>query len=204
MIDIPRLIQSLNSIDISKFDAKLALTIASKRRDILIIIILAVGTFISVRNILVMFNERKATAQSELSELETKQKTALLFEATQEKFDDFHQKIPDGFSTETEIIKSVVRIAENHGVRILFYNPKEAIAEEIFTVKAVDFIFESSFEQMLKTIRAIEKNPVNLQINSWKNVSTTVSRYDIRATSRKGDDNAIQWEISVSSIKVKK
>ncbi|HOD12238.1 MAG TPA: hypothetical protein PKO44_04015 [Candidatus Omnitrophota bacterium] len=204
MINIPNLIQSLNSIDLSKFDAKLAMTILSKRRDILIIIITVVVMIFSVRHIFAMANERKSTAQSELSELETKQKTALAFEAKQKEFDDFQQKIPDGFSTETEVIKSVVGIAENYGVRVLFYNPKEARKEESFALQTVDFVFESSFEQMLNTVKAIERNSVNLQINSWKNTSTTSYRYDMRATPKTSDNNVLQWEISVSSIKVKK
>ncbi len=204
MINILKLIQSLNSIDLSKFDAKLALTIISKRRDILIIIVAVIATIFSVRHIFVIANGRRSTAQSELSELETKQKTALAFEAKQKEFNEFLQKVPNGFSTETEVIKAVVGIAENHGIRVLFYNPKEARSEENFEVQAVDFVFESSFEQMVKTIKAIEKNSVNLQINSWKNTSTTSYRYDMRPTPKNNDNNVLQWEISVSSIKVKK
>lgn len=203
MIDIQKILQSLSSIDISKIDAASALTVVSKRRDILISTILILATFFAVRYIVVSANEKKNSSQTELTQLEEKQKTALALEAKQKEFATFQQNTPNGFQTETEVIKAVVGLAESYGVKVLFYNPKDATEEESYTIQTVDFVFESSFEAMLQTLRAIEKSKINLQINSWKNSAATAYRYDMRGVAKKTDGDVLQWEASISSIKVK-
>lgn len=204
MIDIQKIIQSLNSIDISKIDAAAILAVISKRRDILISLLLIIVTLIFVRHIFISANQKKNASQNELTLLEEKQKTALILEEKQKELAKLAENIPNGFPTETEVIKAVVGIVEKHGVKVLFYNPKDAKIEEHFSVQTVDFIFESTYGQMLDAIKSIEQSKTNLQINFWKNSTANTYQYNSRNAAKKDDTDTLRWEISVSSIKVKK
>lgn len=188
----------LSNIDLSKIDTKSIQASLVRRKDILIDLILIVVTIFVVQSLLKTNESRTKTLNQELAQLEEKKKSVTAFEKTQTDFDALKKTIPIGFETETEIIRTVLNLAQAQGVKVLDYTPTASLADEYSSVQNVNFIFESSYPQILKFMQSIEKNEENLFITSWASNAKEV--YDKKITTEPAvDENIIQWKVTIGS-----
>ena len=192
----------VSNLDISKIDIKSIQESLARRKDILIDIIIIIVTVFAIRYILSMNTDRTNTLAQELTRLEEKQASAIALEKTQTDFDTFKKNIPEGFTTETEIIRTILDLAQGQGVKVVDYVPAASQDEEYFSVQNVSFIFESSYAQMIKLVRLIEKNEKNLRITSWTNNAKESNRQNAN-TKTEDDINIIKWQISIGSTLIK-
>lgn len=203
MKQLNELIQKLKNIDISnidlsKIDAKSIQDSLIRRKDILIDLILIFVTVFAIQTLLKTSEGRVKTLSQELAQLEEKQRSATTFEKTKADFDALRKTIPAGFETETEIIRTVLNLAQAQGVKVLDYTPTASLADEYSSVQNVNFVFESSYPQILTFIQSIEKNKENLFIISW--TSNTGEAYDRKITKEPtADENIVQWKVTIGS-----
>jgi hypothetical protein len=185
--------------DLSQIDFKNVQASLSKRVDILTNIALILATIFIVRYVFIETEGKITTINSNLTQLEEKQTTVVELEKQKKAMDSLLKTLPEGFSTETEIIKKVIGLAADHDVTVTFYTPTQAKIEELYTTQTIRFIFESSYTQMLALVRAIEQNKKNLRLNSWKKETASQYRQNMKGQKTAQKENIIKWEISLSS-----
>lgn|GEM_PF-1369391 len=192
-------LKSLSNFDLNQIDAKLVLEALAKRKDILIITILIGVTIFASYYLFNISKINNAAIQDDLAKLEEKQTAAIEFEKQKNRLENVQKTIPQGFEKETEIIKKIIDLASEENVKVVFYSPGEPKNEKDYSLQVVDFIFESSYDQMLTLINAIEKNKENLRILSWKNEPGAHEQQVRRGQKTVYNNDAVTWKISVSS-----
>jgi len=206
MKPMANLLEKLKSIDINSLskinvnlDVKSLEECFRKRTDILInviVVVLAIGLSYYFYT---SANAKTAMINQELTTLGEKQTAAIELEGQKTKLNNFTKATPQGFAAETEIIKKVVELAESKNITVVFYTPTASQNEKFYLIQTVDFIFESSFAQMIDLLRAIEENKENLRIVFWKNENSNQEREGFGNKKKVIDENIIKWKISVTS-----
>jgi len=191
-------INSLSKINLN-IDVNMITKILQKRTDFLINTLLVLATIFAIYYSYTFNNSKTDAMKQELADLEEKKTAASDLEKKQAKLDEFKKKVPQGLKTETEIIKKILELAELNGVTVVFYTPTALKEEKGYSIQAVDFIFESSFAQMIMLLRAIERNKENLRVTYWKNETTGQEGQRFGNKKPAQNDNNIKWRISVSS-----
>jgi len=191
-------IGSISKINLN-LDLNLILKGLQKRIDILVNILLILGTLFAAYYFYALNNSKADMIKKELANLEEKQTAAIELEKQKTNFKNLQQTIPQGFVTETEIIKKVLELAEINNVDVVFYTPTASKTEPFYFTQTIDFIFKSSFAQIIMLVRAIEKNKENLRIISWKSETKGQEQQNFGNKKTSQDDNNIKWKISVSS-----
>jgi hypothetical protein len=190
------------NVDISQIDFKPIRESLSNRTDTFLNIFFVLATLWGLHHLWGISNIQMTTIKTEIAELEVKQKTAIALEDKKKSFATFQKTIPQGFATETEIIKKVIDLATARKVNVIFYSPTLPVNEKYYLIQTINFIFESTYADMLSLVQALEKNKENLYINSWK--KNNDNRYQQFMGNKKTAQKTetFKWEISVSSTRL--
>lgn len=191
-------INSLSKISLN-LDINVIVKILQKRTDFLINALLVLATIFAVYYSFTLNSSKTDTIKKDLVDLEEKKSAANDLEKKQAKLDEFKKTVPQGIKTETEIIKKVVELARLNDVNVVFYTPTTLKDQKNYSIQTVDFIFESSFSQMIMLLRAIEKNKENLRVIYWKNDTAGQEEQGFGNKKSVKNDNNIKWKISASS-----
>ena len=189
--------------DFSQFDFKSFRESLIRRKDILIDIILIVVTIFAVRYLFMFRSDKMHMTQSTLSQLEEKQKAAGALEKEEENLAAFKKNLPEGLATETEIIKTILGLAQAQSINVIDYTPADPQMTEYYSIQSVNFTLESSYAEMITLVRLIEKYKKNLRIDSLKKEAAGETPGRNQQTAEAGQNSVIRWRISVSSITVK-
>ena len=100
--------KNLKNINLSQIDIKVVLKALTKRKDILIIVILAGTTFCASYYLFNINNNNADAIKEDLKKLEEKQTAVVEFEKQKNQLEKVKKAIPQGFEKETEIIKRII------------------------------------------------------------------------------------------------
>ncbi len=188
--------------DMSQINVQSIRETLDHRKDIFINSILVLTTLFGMHYYWKVSNDKMAAMKNEMAALEEKQKTAIMLEDAKKRLDALIKVTPQGFPTETEIIKGIINLAATHNVDVIFYTPTGSQKENYYTIQTINFTLASTYANMLSLMQALEKNKENLRINTWKNSAGSASQRNARNKTIAQEEEAMGWEISVSSTRL--
>ncbi len=201
--DIVEKLKNINfdNFDLSKIDLAAYRASLMKRKDIALDIVIILITIFAARYLLFYSQTKTTSLNTALAQLEEKQKVVRTLEVENEKFDALASKIPPGLTTETEIIKNVLTLAEAKGVNVIDYAPAKPETTDYFITQSVEFTFESTYDQMMSLLSSIEQYDKNLHLQSF--AKGMERGYSQNMPNTKEENNVFRWRAFIRSTVIK-
>lgn len=208
MIDLKKIIQNLQEIDLNKIDLNVDLKTIDmqsiqnnllKRKDILINTVIILATLFVVNGIFSNQKKESRNIENQIKELEEKSIVIKTYEAREKKLNEFLEKSQKGYLGATAVINAVSEIAQSRDIKILSFVPDKLKTFDDYTEQTVKFIFSGSFENALRFVHKIETYENNFRIDMWRKEDPTKNTFEPQEI----DDDFISWEMIITSINLK-
>ena len=191
-------LEDLKKFDLKSIDINKAAALLLEKKEILAqVVVLAVSVLMLV-GLLSGAHARTQQYRQEIDELHAKSGVMQSYENGLKKMESFLAGLP-GELDEEQFSSLIADLAAQNNVGIVSFSPGQKISENFSdTLSARVVVRAGAYKNLLYFIKAMEDDPHSLRIDACSlSVTSNPGR-------RGGDDRAIEAQIEIASVRVKK